>query len=280
MIETPLATAAIPQRQWFISDASTHFGSVLAQAVLDQGDRVIGAVRTLEQSDAFDRLAPGRSIGRVVNFQDPEAIRLIVIAVEQSLGPIDVMVNLSCCRHEGTIEESGLEDLRHQFERNVFTTVSAIRAVLPFMRARRRGHIVNLTSVGGLVTLPGRAFYHGSKFALEGITEALGKEVRPLGIYVTAVEPGAFPLGSPPQATQAKRHIGDYEPVLAGRAMDALPSDPEKVAQAVVAAVNSPEPPAHLVLGSDALAQVRGKLYDLALELQTWEATSLSTSAA
>lgn len=280
MIETSVVTATTPQRQWFISDASTHFGSAVAQAVLAQGDCVIACVETAKQCDGFNRLAPGRSIGRVVDLKDPEAIKLVVTAVEHSLGPIDVMVNISCWRHEGTIEESGMDDLRQQFERNVFRTVSAVRAVLPFMRARRRGHIVNVTSVAGLVTLPGQAFHNGSKFALEGITEALGKEVRPLGIHVTAVAPGAYPPEMRRPATQAKRHIGDYATVLAGSRVDLAPGDPAKMAQAVLAAVNSTEPPAHLVLGSDALAQVRGRLHDLSAELQAWEATSLSTNAA
>src|ERR1700733_1952808 len=135
--------------------------------------------------------------------------------IENGIGAIDVLVNNAGYGHEGILEESSIDDLRRQFEVNVFGAVAMIQAVLPLMRKRHAGHILNITSMGGIITLPGLSYYHGSKFALEGISESLGKEVKDLGIKVTAIEPGGFRTDWAGRSmVRAERSIGDYDPII------------------------------------------------------------------
>jgi NAD(P)-dependent dehydrogenase (short-subunit alcohol dehydrogenase family) len=186
--------------------------------------------------------------------------------------------------HQGLIEESSLAEFRRQFEVNVFGAVAMMKAVLPAMRRRRSGHMINITSIGGLTTFPGLGVYHGSKFALEGISEALGKEVASLGIRVTAVEPGAFRTDWAGRSmVRATRSISDYDAVIAPvsemleRANGNQPGDPSKAAAAILAVVASTNPPAHLLLGSDAWRLGQQKLEALQTEFQTWKDVTLST---
>jgi short-subunit dehydrogenase len=198
--------------------------------------------------------------------------------------PIDVLVNNAGYGLEGLIEESSMADLRQQFAVNVFGPVAVMRAVLPFMRARRSGRIINITSMGGFTTFPGLGFYHGTKFALEGISETLGKEVRDLGIAVTAVTPDGFRTDWAGRSmTRAPRSIGDYdamfEPQRAARQARSgkQAGDPRKAAQAILRLVESEAPPAHLLLGPDAVAAVGAKLETLRAEIEAWKKISMST---
>ena len=168
---------------------------------------------------------------------------------------------------------------------NVFGAVAVIKAVLPYMRRRRRGHIVNITSMGGIATFPGLGFYHGSKFALEGLSETLGKEVHGFGIAVTAVEPGGFRtdwLGR--SMVRAPRTVSDYDatygPIRKAReARDGKQlGDPAKAADAILRLVESADPPAHLPLGPDAVQSIRDKIATLQAEMAAWEAVSLGTN--
>ena len=177
-----------------------------------------------------------------------------------------------------------MRELRQQFEVNVFGTVAVIKAVLPSMRVRRKGHIVAITSVGGLITSPGLSFYHGSKYALEGILEALGKEVAPIGIHVTAVEPGPFRTDwSGRSMTHGKRTLTDYdksyEPVRQARLRNngQQPGDPEKAGVAILQVIEDENPPNHLVLGSAALDGVIANRAAFQQELMRWEHLSRST---
>jgi len=174
--------------------------------------------------------------------------------------------------------------LRRQFDVNVFGAVAVIQAVLPYMRKRRSGHIINITSMGGIITFPGIAFYHGSKFALEGISESLGKEVKSFGIFVTAVEPGGFRTDWAGRSmVRAGRSIADYDSVFdpirqrrqnySGK----QPGDPAKAARAILTLVASDNPPAHLLLGRDAVGLVREKFGALKAEIDAWEKLSFST---
>ena len=176
---------------FFITGVSSGFGRALAQAALDQGHRVVGTLRDDAARGEFELLGPGRAVGKLIDLADTSAVREIVADVEGKVGPIDVLVNNAGYGYEAILEESTLEQWRTQFEVNVFGAVAMMQAVLPYMRQRRRGHIVNITSMGGYITAPGLSAYHGSKFALEGISESLAKEVETLGIMVTAVAPGA-----------------------------------------------------------------------------------------
>lgn len=172
-----------------ITGASSGFGQALAREALDAGHRVVGTVRSEEARSALEAVAPGQAFGRLLDVTDLAAIEPTVAAIERDIGPLDVLVNSAGYGHEGILEESPLTEMRRQFEVNLFGAVAMIQAVLPYMRRRRRGHILNITSMGGYITMPGIAYYCGSKFALEGVSEALGKEVASLGIAVTAVAP-------------------------------------------------------------------------------------------
>lgn len=174
--------------------------------------------------------------------------------------------------------------MRRQFDVNVFGAVAMMKAVLPFMRERRRGHILNITSMGGHITMPGIAYYCGSKFALEGISEALGKEVKPFGIAVTAVAPGSFRTDWAGRSmTRTPRSISDYDaifdPIRQAREEKSgkQSGDPRKAARAMLAAIAADHPPTHLLLGSDALGLVRDKLSALNAEISAWEAITVST---
>src|SRR5690606_37559147 len=197
---------------------------------------------------------------------------------------VEELVNNAGYGHEGILEESPLEELRRQFEVNVFGAVAMIKAVLPHMRSRREGRILNITSMGGFITMAGIAYYCGSKFALEGISEALGNEVRDLGIHVTAVAPGSFRTDWAGRSmVRTPRVITDYDALLdpirqrrqqvSGRQL----GDPAKAAKAMLQLIESEAPPSHLLLGSDALALVREKVTHLLDEMTRWESVTRST---
>lgn len=195
-----------------------------------------------------------------------------------------MLVNNAGYGHEGIMEESPLADMRRQFDVNVFGAVAMIKAVLPFMRARRRGHILNITSMGGHITMPGISYYCGSKFALQGISESLGKELQPLGIAVTAVAPGSFRTDWAGRSmSRSPRRIADYDasfdPIRQAREArhGKQLGDPDKAALAMLAAIDAPQAPAHLLLGSDALELVRAKLAALEQEFQQWQDLTVST---
>jgi len=272
------------KKTFLITGVSSGLGRALAEEALRAGHRVAGTVREEAAPAAFERLQPGESFGFRLDVSDEKAVAEVVARVEAEVGPIDVLVNNAGYGHEGTVEESPMEELLRQFDVNVFGAVAVIKAALPAMRQRRRGHIVNITSMGGLMTFPGIAYYHGSKFALEGISGALGKEVKPFGIAVTAVEPGMFRTDWAGRSlVRSARRIADYDavfdPIRAARAARSgrQPGDPAKAARAILQLVEAPNPPAHLLLGPDALKLVREGLAAFAEEISAWEAVSAST---
>ncbi|MEN5154272.1 oxidoreductase [Stenotrophomonas muris] len=273
-----------PSRFLLITGVSSGFGRALAQQALLAGHRVVGTVRNETDRQVLEALAPGRAFGRLLDVTDTAAINALVADIETNIGSIDVLVNNAGYGHEGILEESTLAELRRQFEVNVFAPAALIKAVLPHMRARRRGHILNITSMGGFITMPGIAWYCGSKFALEGISEVLGKEVAPFGIHVTAVAPGSFRTGWAGRSmVRAPRSIDDYDalfdPIRSAREAKSghQPGDPVKAAQAMLQVIDSDAPPRHLLLGSDALQLVRAKLASMAGSIDAWEQLSRST---
>lgn len=268
----------------FITGVSSGFGRALAQEALAAGHRVVGTVRSEQARLDFEALDASNAVGRLLDVSDFAAIDAVVADIEAAVGPIDVLVNNAGYGHEGVMEESPLSEMRRQFDVNVFGAVAMTKAVLPYMRMRRRGHILNITSMGGFITLPGIAYYCGSKFALEGISEVLGKEVKPFGIHVTAVAPGSFRTDWAGRSmSRTARSIADYDALFdpirqareekSGRQL----GDPVKAAKAMLAVIDSDTPAAHLLLGSDALALVREKLATLTEEIDAWEALSRST---
>lgn len=273
-----------PRKTLLITGASSGFGLALAQEALADGHRVVGTVRSEQARVALEALAPGRALGRLLDVTDFAAIEPLVAEIEKTVGPLDVLVNSAGYGHEGILEESPLAEMRRQFDVNVFGAVAMMKAVLPYMRQRRRGHILNITSMGGFITLPGIAYYCGSKFALEGISEVVGKEVEGFGIAVTAVAPGSFRTDWAGRSmVRSPRSIADYDtlfdPVRQARQEKSGKQlgDPRKAARAMLEAIASANPPAHLLLGSDALGLVRQKLGALEKEIAAWEATTRST---
>jgi NAD(P)-dependent dehydrogenase (short-subunit alcohol dehydrogenase family) len=268
----------------FITGVSSGFGRALATEALAAGYRVVGTVRSEAAAAEFERLHAERAFARQLDVTDDAAVAAVVAEVERDIASIDVPVNNAGYGMEGVIEESAMADLRQQFAVNVFGAVAVIKAVLPFMRVRRSGRVINITSMGGLMTFPGLGFYHGSKFALEGISETLGKEVRDLGIAVTAVAPGAFRTDWAGRSmTRAPRTISDYdamfEPLRAARQTRSgnQAGDPRKAAQAMLRLIESEAPPAHLLLGPDAVTAVSAKLETLRAEIAAWKKVSMST---
>ncbi|KDE19261.1 short-chain dehydrogenase [Acetobacter aceti 1023] len=264
----------------FITGVSSGLGRALAEEALSDGHHVVGTVRTPKAREAFESLGD-RAKGILLDVTDFAAIEPAIDEIEEKLGPIDVLVNNAGYGLEGTIEEASLDEIRRQFEVNVFGTIAVIQAVLPHMRARKAGRILNITSMGGIITLPGLGLYHGSKFALEGISETLGKEVAEFGIHVTAIEPGAFRTDWAGRSMVKTEHrIPVYNTVFAQlherRAANNEHhlGDPKRAARAMLEIMTLDSPPTRLLLGSDAVHLVSEKLKALQAEFQKWQELS------
>ncbi len=267
-----------------ITGVSSGFGRALAQEALTRGDRVVGTVRNAAAKAAFEALHSENAYALQLDVTHFAAIDAAIAEVEQQIGPIDVLVNNAGYGHEGVMEESSLDEMRQQFDVNVFGAVAMTKALLPYLRQRRRGHIINITSMGGFITMPGISYYCGSKFALEGISETLSKELAPFNIHVTAVAPGSFRTDWAGRSmVRSARSIADYDalfdPIRAARVAKngKQLGDPVKAARAMLTLIDSEQPPAHLLLGSDALSLVRQKLADYSAELDRWETVTRST---
>ena len=274
-----------PQQQtWLITGVSSGLGRALAEVALERGDRVAGTVRTEKDRIRFEQLAPERAMGVVIDVTDEMAVRCGVEALEARTGGIDVLVNNAGRGFVGAVEEASLGEIRAQFELNVLGPVSMMQAVLPFMRRRRAGRIVNITSVSGLVGWPSLGIYSGAKFALEGICETLALELADLGIRMILVEPGGLRTDFSGRSLQrAERSLPDYDStagsckrILAAHA-GKEPGDPRKAALAILTAVDAERPPQRLLLGSDALRYATGKLDQLQAEIERWSWLSAST---
>ncbi|HEU5069555.1 MAG TPA: oxidoreductase [Verrucomicrobiae bacterium] len=271
-------------KTFLITGVSSGLGQAFAKAALQAGHTVIGTVRHADAGAAFAALST-RAHPLILDVTDFDAIPTAIIRAEREAGPIDVLVNNAGYGHEGVLEESTLNELRQQFDANVFGAVAMIKAILPGMRQRRSGRIINVTSMGGFITFPGIAYYCGSKFALEGISEALGKEVKHLGIHVTTLAPGQFRTDWAGRSMQrSPRSIADYDqvmdPVRAARQAKSgkQPGDPAKAAEVLLALVDSAEPPVRLFLGEDALKLVSEKIDSIRAEMAVWHQLSRSTN--
>lgn len=269
---------------FFITGVSSGFGRALAEEALSAGHRVVGTLRNERDRQQFEALSPGQCFGRVLDVTDFTAIPPLVEAVEREIGAVDVLVNNAGYGHEGIMEESPIEELVAQFNVNVFGAVAVIKAFLPWFRARRAGHILNITSMGGFITMPGISYYCGSKFALQGISETLSKELKPFNIAVTAVQPGSFRTDWAGRSmVRAARSIDDYDssfgPIRETRMQRSghQPGDPRRAARAMLELINHPAPPASLLLGSDAVTLVKEKLQQMSAGIDAWEEVSRST---
>ncbi|MCS3422498.1 NAD(P)-dependent dehydrogenase (short-subunit alcohol dehydrogenase family) [Rahnella sp. BIGb0603] len=269
---------------FFITGVSSGFGRALAEEALKAGHRVAGTLRNQQAKEEFDAIAPGRSFGHIHDVTDFAGISALADTIESETGPVDILVNNAGYGHEGIMEESPLSEALHQFDVNVFGAVAVIKAFLPYFRARRRGHILNITSMGGFITMPGISYYCGSKFALQGISETLTKELKPFNIAVTAIQPGSFRTDWAGRSmVRSPRSIPDYDDTF-GPIRDTRekrsghqPGDPLKAAAAILSLIDSPAPPASLLLGSDAVTYVREKLLQMNADIDAWETLSRST---
>lgn len=269
---------------FFITGVSSGFGRALTETALNAGHRVVGTLRDLSLKEEFEARYPGKFFGRILDVTDFSAIAPLVAQIEQEIGAVDVLVNNAGYGHEGIMEESPMDDLLHQFNVNVFGAVAVIKAFLPYFRTRRAGHILNITSMGGFITMPGISYYCGSKFALQGISETLSKELKPFNIPVTAIQPGSFRTDWAGRSmVRSPRTISDYDqsfgPIREAREKRSghQPGDPLKAAHAILQLVENPEPPVSLLLGSDAVRFVREKLLQMDADINAWETLSVST---
>jgi NAD(P)-dependent dehydrogenase (short-subunit alcohol dehydrogenase family) len=252
---------------WFITGTSTGFGQLLAQEVLKAGGRVIATARKAEQIAAFERDYPETARTFVLDVTRPEQIEAVAKDAIAAFGRIDVLVNNAGYGIAGGIEEATEEEFLPVFETNVLGLIRVTRAFLPQFRTQRSGHVLNLSSIAGLVGQAGWGYYNTSKFAVEGFSEALAAEVAPLGVKVTIIEPGPFRtdfLGR--SGVLAKKHIADYDETV-GKTREYFSDqpgkqkgDPLKAVHAMIDVVESPNPPLHLILGALAYNRFKGKL--------------------
>jgi NAD(P)-dependent dehydrogenase (short-subunit alcohol dehydrogenase family) len=269
-------------RTWFITGASTGFGRILAEEVLKGGGKVVVTARKLDKVADLEEKYPEKAKAFALDVTDPAQILSIAAQTLTTFGPVDVLVNNAGYGLAGGIEEASEDEFMPVFETNVFGLMRVTRAFLTHFRKQRSGNIVNLSSIGGLIGSAGWGYYNASKFAVEGFSEALAAELAPLGVHVTIVEPGPFRtdfLGR--SGVEAAERIADYD-ATAGKTSQYFhdqagkqKGDPLRAIRAIIQAVESPQPPLHLVLGALALQRMRGKLDQWKTELDTWQSTTL-----
>jgi short-subunit dehydrogenase len=258
-----------PSRVWFITGTSTGFGRLLTEEVLKRGERVIATARDVSQLSRLTQQYPDRMQTLTLDVTNPQEIISVAQSGIAAFGQVDVLVNNAGYGVNGAIEEVAEDEFEPMFQTNIYGLIRVTRAFLPHLRQRRSGHIFNLSSIGGLIGSAGWGFYNTTKFAVEGFSEALAEEMKPLGVRVTVVEPGPFRtdfLGR--SGKLARQELVDYA-ATAGKAREYLktqsgkqPGDPKKVVEAIITAANSPKPPLHLILGRIALTRFRHKLSD------------------
>ncbi|WP_062897226.1 oxidoreductase [Mycobacterium avium] len=266
--------------RWLITGCSTGLGREIAGAALQAGHRVVVTARRADAVRGFAEEFGELALPVALDVTDRDQIAAAATAADAAFGGIDVLVNNAGHGYLSAVEEGEDAEVRKLFDVNYFGAVDMIKAVLPGMRARGCGHIVNISSMTGLVANPPNAYYSSTKFALEAVTEALAAEVRPLGIKVTAIEPGAFRTD---WATRSMKESGtpiaDYTDVAARKDLikqfaDHLPGDPRKVAEAVLMVTGLDEPPLRLLLGRDVLKAMRDKIAAMSASIDEWEAVT------
>ena len=269
---------------WLITGCSTGLGRALAEAVIGAGHE---AVVTARNADRVADLAEGNAdsvLALPLDVADPAQITNVVRQAEEKFRGIDVLVNNAGYGYRAAIEEGDDADIRTLFETQLFGPIAMIKAVLPGMRARRSGAIVNISTIGVQIMPVGSGYYAASKAALEAMSGALYNELKPLGISVTVIEPGAFRTDFAGRSlTQSRTIIDDYADTAGKRrkehdtAHGTQPGDPAKAAEAIIAAVESDEPPAFLLLGTDALSTYRRLAAARLDTISTWEHLTTST---
>lgn len=269
---------------WLITGSSTGLGRALAEAVVEKGDNVVATARNVDAVADLAASAPDRVLAVALDVTEPEQITDAVRQAEQRFGGVDVLVNNAGYGYRAAVEEGEDADVRTLFETHVFGAVALIKAVLPGMRARRTGAIVNISSIGAQLTPVGSGYYAAVKAALEGLSGSLRGELAPLGISVTIVEPGGFRTDFAGRSlTQSATPIADYADTAGKRRKEndtvhgTQAGDPAKAAAAIISAVESDAPPGFLLLGTDALDGYRRVAREREAEIAAWESVSAGT---
>jgi NADP-dependent 3-hydroxy acid dehydrogenase YdfG len=277
-LSTSAPVSAAKGRTWFITGASTGFGRMLAEEVLKSGGKVIATARNLDKVTDLEAKYPGAAKALALDVTDVGQVDSAVTQAYAQFGQVDVLVNNAGYGVAGAIEEVSEAEFMPMFETNVFGLLQVTRAFLPHLRKQRSGHILNLSSIGGVVAGPGIGMYNATKFAVEGISEALAAEVAPLGIRVTIIEPGPFRtdfLGR--SGVVAKTRLADYDSTAGSMRKyfaendGKQKGDPLRAVQAMMQVVESPNPPLRLLLGASAAQRLRAKLDNWEKEIAAWE---------
>ena len=263
---------------WFITGASTGFGRLLAEEVLKAGGKVVATARNLDKVSDLEAKYPQTAKALALDVTKQAQVDAAIEQTVAKFGRVDVLVNNAGYGVAGAIEEVSEAEFMPMFETNVFGLLHVTRAFLPQLRKQRSGHILNLSSIGGVVASPGMGYYNATKFAVEGLSEALAGELGPLGIKVTIVEPGPFRtdfLGR--SGVVAEKRIADYDTTAANMRKyfaendGKQPGDPVRAVHAMMQVVDSPAPPLRLLLGASALQRLRTKLGGWEKEIAEWE---------
>jgi NAD(P)-dependent dehydrogenase (short-subunit alcohol dehydrogenase family) len=274
----------VASKVWLITGCSTGFGRALAEAVLKKGDSLLATARKPEQLRALIAHYPETAKAVRLDVTSPQDIQAVVDTAIATFGRIDVLVNNAGHGLIAALEEVSDEETHQFFETNFFGALRLMQAVLPVMRQQGSGHIVNLSSTAGLVGFGGSSLYCGAKFALEGTSEALAREVESFGVKVTLIEPGAFRTDFNGRSlATVEQSIDAYASVSGAslqwfKEMDGQqPGDPAKAAQAIIQAVENPHPPMRLALGTDAMSLIQEKLERVKTDLDAWQQVTVST---
>jgi len=269
---------------WFITGCSTGFGRALAERVLARGWRVVATARDAARVADLADGADDRVLALALDVTDPAEVAAAVTTAEARFGRIDVLVNNAGYGYQASIEEGEDAEIRAQFEANVFGLFTLTRAVLPGMRARGSGHVINITSVAGLVGFPGSGYYAASKHAVEGFTDALAAEGAPIGIRATCVEPGPFRTDWAGRSLRQTPVRIDTYAETAGARLDSTkgysgtqPGDPVRAAEAMIALAEEETPPRHMVLGAFGMDAVTDRLRARLAEIESRRAASVAT---
>lgn len=275
------------KRVWFITGASRGLGALIAQAALADGNAVVAAGRNV--AAIIERFGESPALLPVaLDVTDEAQAKAAAAAAVAKFGRIDVLVNNAGFGLLAAVEESADADVRRMYDTNVFGLLNVTRAVLPYMRSQRSGHVVNVSSIGGYRAAAGFGVYSSTKFAVEGITEALHAELKPLGIHATVIEPGYFRTDflDASSLVVGKQVIDDYDQTSGNVRRFAVgmnhnqPGDPEKLAKALVTLADAQDPPMRLPLGTDTLKAIADKNAYVAAETQAWRELSASTDFA
>jgi NAD(P)-dependent dehydrogenase (short-subunit alcohol dehydrogenase family) len=271
---------------WLITGCSTGLGRALATAVLAHGDNVVATARDVARVEDLARAFPDRALAAALDVTDADRVTAVMRTAEERFGQVDVLVNNAGYGYRAAVEEGEDEPVRTLFETHFFGTVAMIKAVLPGMRTRRTGTVVNISSIAARLTPAGSGYYAAVKAAVEGMSGSLRKELAPLGIEVIVVEPGAFRTDFAGRSlTQSAEPIADYADTAGKRRIEnqgdvdgTQPGDPVKAAEAVITAVASPHPPAVLVLGPDAQSAFADALANDKAQLDAWSDLGATTN--